>query len=206
MDRRSLSILLALAFFAALALSLWQLFITNTGEDTGLEIGQPMPEFAAPLAGSGLDADSNIAQRADADTGRAACEIHLTGAFNSCDHERLAVMFWLRRGGECIRRVDVLSSAAGRHRGVKVAAVAVGESIESATKLARERGWKIDIPVDRDRAAALLYRVIGCPTFVTSYRGTIVDIELGQMTAQKIDRQLERLSQRSGGALGATDG
>lgn len=206
MDRRTLPILLALAFFAVLAVSLWQLFISNTGEDTGLEVGQPMPDFAAPLAGSGLDGDSNIVQRVDADTDRAACEVDLAGAFNSCYHDRLAVMFWLRRGGECIRGVDLLSSAASKYKGIKVAAVAVGESIESATKLARERGWKIDIPVDRDRATALLYRVIGCPTLVTSYRGKIVAVELGQMTAPEIDRQLKRLSRLSGGASGAIGG
>lgn len=165
-------------------------------------IGQPLPEFAAPLASSGIVADSNITSRAVAEQGggKAACDVKLPGAFVSCRDLTgdSVVVFWSLDKPACVDQVDELQRAFGDDDAVSVAAVAFDHELEDVARVAGERGWTIPVPVDRDGAASVLYSVAGCPSIYFARDGEVTGVRLATLDAAELRSELEAGAGQSG--------
>lgn len=192
---KTAGMLLAVALVIGVAYSLVQL--GRNARPIGSEnlIGKPLPEFAAPLASSGIDADSNISSRTVAERagGKAACDVTVKGAFVSC--RDLAgdsvVLFWTKEKPACIDQVDELQKAFGDDREIKVVAVAFNDEIDEVAQLARERGWTIPVAVDRDGAASIVYSVAGCPSLYFSRDGVVDTVRLATLDAAALRREVD---------------
>lgn len=150
-------------------------------------IGMPLPEFALPLAGSGIDRDANIVDRVAArGSGQtAACDVRVEGAFVSCrDLPGTAVIAFFRREDEnCLRQVDELEKAFAGRNDVSTVAIAIKEPVAPVAGLVSRRGWRLPVAVDRDAAASELFLVSGCPSTYFAKDGEITGVRLGLQDA-----------------------
>jgi len=147
--------------------------------------GEPLPQFAAPLASSDLDNDANVEED--------ACRVRGPEVMNVCDlaaGRPLVLAFVVPGVGECERQVDVLDRLARRFGDVRFAAVAVRGERDQV----RERGWRIPVGHDRDGAVANRYGVAVCP-FVTFARagGEVTGSALAFLGADELARRVEAL-------------
>lgn len=197
---RTAAVLLAIALLAGIGYSVFQLRDENRPIGSENLIGAPPPEFAAPLAGSGIEADSNITTRdaASRSGANAACDVKLEGAFVSCDDlgERAVIVFWSLRKPECVDQIDELQKAFAGDDSVDVVAVSFNDEIDDVERVARERGWTIPVAVDRDGAASIIYRAAGCPTIFFVRDGVIDDVRLATLGAAELKREIETRSGR----------
>ncbi|MBI4896944.1 MAG: redoxin domain-containing protein [Actinobacteria bacterium] len=155
-------------------------------------IGYELPQFAAPLASSGLDLDANVVSREAAVRGNAnaACEVRVKGAFVSCRDltGNAVITFWRRDKPVCVRQVDEMQRAFATDKSVHVAALAFKEPVKSVAQTAREHGWTIPVVVDRDAAAAELFLVSGCPSTYFARDGRITGVKLGLLDTAALRR------------------
>lgn len=155
-------------------------------------IGKPLPQFAAPLAESGLDFDANVytATMAEAARSTAACDVRVKGAFVSCRDigRRAVVVFWNAKKDVCVKQVDELQKAFPRGGGLSAAAVAFDRPVGEIAEIVRRRGWTLPVPVDRDGAVSIIYGVAGCPTVFFVRDGEITDVRLGLQSAAELKR------------------
>jgi hypothetical protein len=155
-------------------------------------VGSSLPQFAAPLARSGLELDSNVVSRAAAGRGggHAACDVRVKGAFVSCRdlRGRAVVTFWRSDKPVCVRQVDELQKAFAGDPSVHSAAIAFKEQVAPIGKLAAARGWTLPVAVDRDAAAAELYLVSACPSTYFARDGRITGVRLGLLDAATLRR------------------
>ena len=170
---------LALAYITANSLR------TEGVGSRGPVAGEPLPQFAAPLASSERDNDANVQED--------ACRVHGPDVMNVCDlaaGKPLVLAFVVPGVGECERQVDVLDRLAPRFPGVQFAAVAVRGKREAV----REQGWRIPVGHDRDGAVANLYGVAVCP-FVTFARrgGEVTGSALTFLGEDALARRVEAL-------------
>jgi hypothetical protein len=147
--------------------------------------GEPLPQFAAPLASSDLEGDANV----DGD----ACRVRGPEVMNVCDlaaRQPLVLAFVVPGVGDCERQVDVLGRLAPRFPDVQFAAVAVRGDREAV----RERDRRIPVGHDRDGAVANLYGVAVCP-FVTFARagGEVTGSALAFLDEAELTRRVEAL-------------
>ncbi len=180
----------AIVAVAGVAYSLVRLFNGQGPAGSEKLIGYQLPEFAAPLVGSGLDLDANVVSReapARGD-GRAACDVRVKGAFVSCrDLTGNAVITFWRLGEQvCVRQVDEMQRAFGDDKAVNTAALAFKEQLDPAATVVREHGWTIPVVVDRDAAAAELFLVSGCPSTYFARDGRITNVKLGLIGAKEL--------------------
>jgi hypothetical protein len=198
------------AIFAALILV--ALLNTVGGEDSGtLGLDEqpprwPLPEFAVPVAASGLEGDANVAQD-DCETSRLpcpsdarrtpACRVEGRDVIRVCDFfdRPLVLSFWFARGGDCADQQDVVDRAHARYRGrVGFLSLDVRDDRDTVRDLVRERGWEMPVGYDRDGAVASLYRVGGCPTFAYVYPGgTLQSAGIGELSLAELDLRVKRL-------------
>jgi hypothetical protein len=161
-------------------------------------VGKPLPDFAAPLAGSGIELDSNIYTPAQAKANRAkpACAVVSRGSFNSCKGLKgLAILvFWNSHKADCVRQVDELQKVLARRPRVNAVAVAFENNIDDVTAAASQHHWKLPVAVDRDGAVSSLYAVTGCPSVFFIRDGEIRGVKLGLQSAVELSRQLDRYS------------
>lgn len=166
-------------------------------------IGQKLPDFAAPLATSDLDGDSNVytPAQAKANDATAACAVELEGAFNSCRDLKgeAVVLFWNTSKDECVGQVDTLNELAAKNPGLNTVAVAFDNTKNSVRETTLERRWKIPVAVDRDGAAASLYSVTGCPSVFFAEDGVITGVKLGTQSAAELSEQIDRAVPVTGG-------
>jgi hypothetical protein len=205
-DRYSIVVGLLFAIVIAIA-------IVNGAGDGGGTLGLdrqpphwPLPEFAVPLALSGLEGDANVAQD-DCETSQLpcpqgerrapACRVRARGAFRVCElFDRPSVIsFWFTQGGGCVAQQDVVSEVFERYRGrVGFLSVDVRDDRETVRDLVRERHWRMPVGFDRDGAVAALYRVGGCPTFAYVYPGgTLQSAGIGDLTAGQLGARVGAL-------------
>jgi len=206
------SIVVGLIFAAIIAVALIN-GVGDGGNTLGLDEQEPrwpLPEFAVPAAGGGLEGDANIAQD-DCSSSRlpcppearrvAACQVREPGAIRVCDlFDRPAVIsFWFSKGGDCIAQQDVVDRVYARYRGrVRFLSLNVHDDRESVRDLVRDHGWRMPVGYDRDGAVASLYRVGGCPTFAYVYPGgTLWDAGIGELSEAELSTRIERLLQAS---------
>lgn len=175
--------------------------VRTSGERSlrGLGPGERVPDFAAPLAVGGPDADVNVKQRPDdpAELGaRPACEVRVPGSLNSCELTRrpLVITFFFTQRADCLPLVDTLDRLRGAFPGVNFAAVVGRKSRAEAEQLVRRRGWRLPVMVDRDGALLNLMRVGGCPTttFVEA-GGKVRETALGTLPEAEVRRRVEAL-------------
>lgn len=167
----------------------------------------PLPEFAVPRAGGGLEGDANVAQD-DCETSQTpcpesarrepACRIDTPGAIRVCDYfERpLVISFWFSRGGDdCVEQQDVVDRVDRRYGGeVSFLSLDVRDDRDTVRDLIRRRGWRMPVGYDRDGAVASLYRVGLCPTFAYAYPGgTLQEASVGELTASQLEAHVDRL-------------
>lgn len=186
-------VFLALLLFGAM-FSLWTLF--NGSRPVGSEnlIGQPLPDFAAPLASGTQDADSNVytPEQAKAAKSTAACDVELPGAFNSCRDltGEAVVTFWNTTKSECVNDVATLNDFAEAHPDTNVVAVAFDQKISQVRDFMKKKDWKLPVAIDQDGAVAALYSVAGCPSTYFVRDGEITGVKLGVLSAAQIEKGL----------------
>jgi peroxiredoxin len=173
------------------------------GSSSGLDRGDRMPPFAAPLALSKLDGDANIATRPNQKSAgaRPACQVRGRDILNVCQlYERgpVALAFVATRGASCESQLDRLQAVRREFPGVGVAAVAIrGDRGDLRTDI-RRHGWRFPVGYDRDGALANLYGVAVCPQITLADRGgRVVKTLIGQKTTAVLRRELGALARRS---------
>ena len=149
------------------------------GSLRGPEVGRTLPQFAAPLATSGLNGDANVKQTAKQSNqlGRVpACQVRLPGAITSCALSRKPLVLSVIVPGarKCEGQLDLFQRMAAAHPGAQFAAVVSGGSHAKVAALVRRHGWTFPVAVDRDLSVFNLYRVAVCPTTVFALPGGTV--------------------------------
>jgi len=194
-----------LALFGLLVIVAINTLRTPGRSSSGPPAGRTLPAFAAPLAGSDLEGDVNVATRAGQGAAgeRPACELRGPGIVNSCDLVRrspLALAFFSTGAGRCLEAIDVLDREARAAPGVHVLAVALGGERAEVRKLADERGWLIPVVHDRDAILANLYGVAVCPQVTYVRRGgRVQSTVVGEQSPSEWSAQLARLEASESG-------
>ena len=152
--------------------------LRNAHSGHGVEPGQRLPPFAAPLALSRLGGDANVAtgpgqgQRGR----RPACQVRGPGVLNSCQLAAGApavLAFVATEAPRCAAQLDGMERARARFPAVRFAAVAARTDRPRLRALIRRRGWRFPIAYDHDGAVFARYVVVDCPTLTFAYPGGI---------------------------------
>jgi hypothetical protein len=151
--------------------SVLQLTSGNGGHgNAGVPAGAALRTFAAPLATSTLEGDTNLDPPCSA-------AHHDPRALNICLLARrspLVLSFFSTDAGSCERSVDALQRLARRTPGVAFAAVAIRASHASARAAVRRHGWTIPVAYDRDGALGETLGIAVCPLLELVRRGGVV--------------------------------
>lgn len=214
------SLVVGLAFVAIVVLALFNLLGNDDDGILGVSsegAGLALPEFAVADARGDSEADANVAQD-DCETSRnpcpeedqrlPACEITTADALRVCDlfDKPAAISFWFTRGGDCLPSQDAFDEVATRFAGrAEFLSVNVRDERDTVAEIVGERGWDVPVGLDPDGAVSNLYRVGGCPTIVYSYPGGILyKAEIGAVTSEQVDAQVEDLLRASAAREGRT--
>jgi hypothetical protein len=161
----------AIGLTLIVAVSVYQ-FATHGLGTTGVPSGHQLHFFAAPLAGTDLNGDPNLAP---------PCTLarHNPRALNVCLLARrgpLVLAFFVTGAQPCERQVDALQTLSARFpaSAVQFAAVAVNAGHAATAALVRARRWSIPVAYDRDGSVGALYGVVVCPMAELALRGGIV--------------------------------
>ena len=169
--------------------------IANTGTREGRAIsgpvvGEPIPRFAAPGAGTGLDTEANVNQsRSDPAPGETpACEVRVPGAIRSCDFtSKPLVLTFILPTATCERFVDRVERLRPRYPKVNFVTVVSGEG---APKKAKRYGWRQPVAVDKSGAVLTRYRLGLCVNALFVREGGV--LRATKTEAQNLtDAQLE---------------
>jgi hypothetical protein len=153
---------------------------TDAPGSRGLDPGDPLPPFAAPLALSSLDGDANLATKPNqgGQGDRPACEVRGPDILNSCqlaEKGPVVVAFVAARSEQCDRQVDILERVRADYPDVSFAAVAIRGNRDELRRTIRRRGWGLPVAWDRDGGVANAYAVAICPTITFAYEGGKVE-------------------------------
>jgi hypothetical protein len=153
--------------------------LRNAGSiSRGVEAGQRLPPFAAPLALGRLEGDANVATKpGQGQSGRRpACDVRGPEILNSCQLTQGApavVAFVATGDPACAAQLDRFERARPRFSRVRFAAVAARTDRDELRRLIRRRGWRFPVALDRDGAVFARYGVVDCPTVTFAYPGGI---------------------------------
>jgi hypothetical protein len=167
----------------------------------GPPIGEPIPRFAAPAAGSGLEFDANVNQTAEdpAPGETPACDVPDEGALRSCDYtDRPLVLTFVVPTAECQEFVDRVERLLPRHPRVNFVTVFSGEP-RAAEEAVREHGWRQPVALDRNGDILTRYRLGLCPNVIVASKGGIVrDVKTAdeQWTDAELAAAIERAARR----------
>jgi hypothetical protein len=151
----------------------------------GIEAGERLAPFAAPLATSTHDKDVNL-QRDSVGDVPAACDVKLPGVVNLCDLRRKPLVFtFVATGGSpCGDQLDRVERLRREFPQVTFVGVVSRRTLADAKKMVRANGWGFPVVLDRDAQLFNLYGVGDCPTTIFSRPGGIsagtVNGELGE--------------------------
>lgn len=142
----------------------------------GLEAGDDVPVFAAPLATGTLDGDANLCKRAPCPDGAGrvpACEVRGPSIFNVCELRRkpLVIGYFFLRQADCLPHLNLLQRVSADFPGVQFAAVVGGEKRERVERVVRERKVTFPVATDRDLQVSNALGIAGCPTTTFAYAG-----------------------------------
>ena len=169
--------------------------LSNNGSGPGgLEEGQKLPAFAAPLATGSLDGDANV------DPNK-ACKIHEQGAIRICDYfdRPLVLVAWFSKcGGHCEPQLDAVERIRRRFPRVGFVGLDVRDSKDESRKAVTENGWGFPMAVDRDGAVGLLYSVgVGPTTFFAYPGGVLASKALGELSDEELTSRVRSLVRTS---------
>ena len=165
----------------------------------GIEAGDPLPPFAAPLALSELEGDANLAtEPGQGQQGsRPACSVRGPDVVNSCalaERGPVVLAFVAVRSDACLRQIDELDRLRGAYPDVSFAAVAIRGDRDDLRKTIRRRGWRLPVAHDEDGGVANAYAVAVCPTITFARRGGRVEgTALSPLTGRALRERIERL-------------
>jgi len=172
---------------------------TDAPGSRGIEPGDPLPPFAAPLALSRLDGDANLATKAGqgGQGDRPACEVRGPEILNSCqlaEKGPVAIAFMATRSEACDRQVDALERVRADFPDISFAAVGIRGDRDDLRRTIRRRGWRLPVAWDRDGGVANAYAVAVCPTVTFAYKGGRVQgTSLALLDGAALRRRLEAL-------------
>jgi hypothetical protein len=175
---------------------------TDAPGSRGVDPGEPLPPFAAPLALSSLDGDANLATKPKqgGQGERPACEVRGPDILNSCqlaERGPVVLAFVAARSDTCDRQVDVLDRVRADYPDISFAAVAIRGDREDLRRTISRRGWRLPVAWDRDGGVANAYAVAICPTVTFAYKGGRVEgTALALVDGAELRSRLEKL--RSG--------
>ncbi len=149
---------------------------TDAPGSRGVDPGEPLPPFAAPLALSRLDGDANLATKPGqgGQGDRPACEVRGPDVLNSCELAEkgpVAIAFVASRSETCDRQVDALERVRADYPDISFAAVGIRGDRDELRRTIRKHGWKLPVAWDRDGGVANAYAVAICPTVTFAYKG-----------------------------------
>jgi hypothetical protein len=149
---------------------------TDAPGSRGLDPGDALPPFAAPLALSRLDGDANLATKPGqgGQGDRPACEVRGPEILNSCrlaEKGPVAIAFVAARSEACARQVDALERVRADYPDISFAAVGIRGDRDELRRTIRRRGWTLPVAWDRDGGVANAYAVAICPTVTFAYQG-----------------------------------
>jgi hypothetical protein len=156
--------------------------LTGGHGSRGLQRGDALPPFAAPLA------TSNFPDGADADVGGSKvppCRFDSPGALNICRAWRrpLVLAFFVVGKGTCTRQLDTMQRVAPRFPQVNFAAVALKAKRSELAPLVRKHGWTFPVAYDNDDSVGIRYDVVVCPAVTFAYPGgRVMKTSLGAAT------------------------
>jgi hypothetical protein len=163
----------------------------------GPEVGEELPDFAAPLATGGSGDDANVKPAGSGGGGTDACEVRDPGALNMCilrEEKPVVLTFAFTRGADCEPALDVVERVRSEFPAVAFVGVFSGENREEVEDLVRERGWDFPVAVDPDGAVTNLYGVGGCPTVTYAFRGgEVKENDLGSVQADEMRTRVRDL-------------
>ncbi|MEA2168382.1 MAG: hypothetical protein QOF76_1682 [Solirubrobacteraceae bacterium] len=179
---------------------------TDSPGSRGIDDGDPLPAFAAPIATANLkcknddgdleDCDASVTLKAH-DGHPRACDIHLPSTFNSCDAVKrgpLALAFIAAPSDQCIASVDQLQRVAATVPGVQIAAVGIRGDHADLNKIIAKHGWTFPVAYDHDGAVANAFAVAICPTITFAYKGGEVEhTSFGDVTDTDLRRHLQNI-------------
>lgn len=143
---------------------------------SGPPIGEPIPAFAAPAAGSDLDFDANVNESAEdpAPGETPACDVRDEGALRSCDFtSKPLVLTFIVPTPECEAFVDRVERLRPQFPNTNFVTVISGHAA-SAEEVVREHTWRQPIALDRNGDILTRYRFGLCANVVFASRGGIV--------------------------------
>ena len=178
--RSTVSWIVGVAVVFAIAYITLNTLRTDAPGSRGLDPGDRLPPFAAPLALSKLDGDANLATKPDqgGQGKRPACQVRGADILNSCElAERgpVVLAFVATRSQACDRQIDVLDRIRADYPGISFAAVAIRGDRGDLQDVIRRRGWKLPVGWDRDGGVANAFAVAVCPTVTFAYKGGRVE-------------------------------
>lgn len=188
-----------LAIFGALvAVALGRL--GSDESQPGPAVGERLPPFAAPLAGSTLDGAVNLRRKPPEEGGKIACQVRGADVLNICqlaERGPVVLTFFATQGKECVRQLDVVERVRSRHPRVAFAAVALAGERDEVRTMVRTRGWRFPVGYDQEALLASVYGVAVCPLVVFARPGgEVVDTSFGELTAAELDAQVGALERR----------
>ena len=172
---------------------------TDAPGSRGLDPGDRMPPFAAPLALSKLDGDANLATRPGqgGQGTRPACQVRGPDILNSCqltERGPVALAFVATRSKACDQQVDALERVRRDYPGISFAAVAIRGDRGDLRDVIRRRGWTLPVGWDRDGGVANAYAVAVCPTVTFAYAGGRVEgTSLSLVDGAELRARLDKL-------------
>ncbi len=172
-NRRYAWIVGGLAAVLVIGFLVYALTSHKAGSGTpGVAAGQPLRDFAAPLAASTLNGDANLSP---------PCTLarHDPRALNVCllaKRGPLVLDFFVTGSRACEREVNTMQTLSGEPgtRGAQYAAVAVNAGHAAAAKVVRAHHWTLPVAYDPDGGVGGLYSVTACPLLELAYRGGTV--------------------------------
>lgn len=169
--------------------------LSNGGSGpVGLEAGQKLPRFAAPLATGSLDGDANVDPKK-------ACKIHERDAIRICDYfdRPLVLVAWFTRcGGHCEPQLDAVERIRRRFPQVGFVGLDVRDSKDASRKAVTKNGWGFPMAVDRDGAVGQLYSVgVGPTTFFAYPGGVLASKALGELSDDELTSRVRNLVRTS---------
>lgn len=197
--RSTVTWIVGVAVVLALAYITLNTLRTDAPGSRGVDPGDPLPPFAAPLALSRLDGDANLATKPGqgGQGARPACEVRGPDILNSCqlaERGPVAIAFVATRSEDCDRQIDALDRARAEFPDVSFAAVAIRGDRDELRRTIRRRGWRLPVAWDRDGGVANAYAVAICPTVTFAYKGGRVEgTSLALLDGAALRERIEKL-------------
>lgn len=177
-------------------------FYNGRNSSNGVQVGDSLPPFAAPLATAPKlenDAVNYAANAESGDAGRvAACSIDDPAVITSCALLRQGPMVFVMFAlgvDECVRTVDDLDRVRADYPAVRTLAVAIGGTHAKTAAAVRNRRWRLPVAYDRDGGLSSRLGAPACPyVLFVDADGTVTDRRFGATSAADLARGMARLT------------